>query len=50
MGLRDIMGAFVIVLIIMALITGALNWPDWVMFVGTGIVIIPLLYFGMKKQ
>lgn len=49
MGIRGIFTAFIIVLIIMALIAGSLNWPDWTIFVGTGIVIIPLLYFALKK-
>jgi DNA-binding transcriptional regulator of glucitol operon len=49
MDIRGILTAFIIVLVIMALIAGALHWPDWTIFVGTGVVIIPLLYFALKR-
>jgi DNA-binding transcriptional regulator of glucitol operon len=49
MDIRGMMVALIIVLIIMALIRGALGWPEWTIFVGTGIIIIPLLFFAMKR-
>jgi len=50
MSIRGIFVAFVIVLAIMALIKDSLDWPDWTMFVGTAIVMIPLLFFALKKD
>ena len=49
MDIRGILTAFIVVLVIMALIAGSLGWPDWTIFIGTGIVIVPLLYFALKR-
>jgi uncharacterized RDD family membrane protein YckC len=49
MDVRGVLVAFIIVLAIMALIKDAIGWPDWTMFVGTAIIMIPLLFFALKK-
>jgi Kef-type K+ transport system membrane component KefB len=40
----------IIVLIIMALIIDALNWPQWVMYVLTGVVVIPFLFLWSRGK